>query len=510
MMNAHIREFAIDDQPRAGGIVPRATAERIVRQRNEALKLYEASHQAMTIAHEAVVKAHAATRAINPRETRYTHHLHGEKVKFMHIDDAQERDDFMKHARKITDTEAWSHIIEVTDLERLMDKKAKDELYQALLTDPPEVTLDNIYATLDGFALNADMIFKRGIANAFSKLDRKFRSHDGFKIGSRAILTGMFDGMGFYNYHRDMESTMMDIERTFLVLDGKSPSTYAGIIGILRNARSRGRCEAHQTEVENEYFLVRCYKNGNCHLWFKRDDLVERVNKLLAEYYGEVIPDGMTPEDDGGLYTPKTTLAKHYGFYPTPDKAGDEVIDKVSLYRNRAQPPLTILEPSAGTGNLARRCAEVQTGSDGAWGEKPTEYTYRAIVDCVEIQPALADMLRGDGLYRKVYGCDFLQLKPETTGLYDVVAMNPPFDRERDIDHVMHALEFLKPDGKLVAIMSAGTEFRDTRKAIAFRDLMTKMHARFNDLPAGSFSSVGTNINTVVLQVYKDGRNFYR
>ena len=78
--------------------------------------------------------------------------------------------------------------------------------------------------------------------------------------------------------------------------------------------------------------------------------------------------------------------------------------------------------------------------------------------------------------------------------------------RERDIDHVMHALKFLKPEGCLIAIMSAGTEFRETRKSIAFRELMDKMGAKWRDLPAGSFASVGTYCNTIMLRVWKDGR----
>ena len=84
--------------------------------------------------------------------------------------------------------------------------------------------------------------------------------------------------------------------------------------------------------------------------------------------------------------------------------------------------------------------------------------------------------------------------------------MNPPFDRERDIDHVTHALKFLKDTGLLIAVMSAGTEFRETAKSRAFRDHMAKLNARWKDLPTGSFSSVGTNVNTLLLKVYQDGR----
>jgi 16S rRNA G1207 methylase RsmC len=35
--------------------------------------------------------------------------------------------------------------------------------------------------------------------------------------------------------------------------------------------------------------------------------------------------------------------------------------------------------------------------------------------------------------------------------IYDRVVMNPPFDLERDVDHVTHALKFLEPEGQLVA-----------------------------------------------------------
>ncbi|MGL4959771.1 MAG: hypothetical protein ACRC67_00960 [Inquilinus sp.] len=89
------------------------------------------------------------------------------------------------------------------------------------------------------------------------------------------------------------------------------------------------------------------------------------------------------------------------------------------------------------------------------------------------------------------------------------VIMNPPFDRERDIDHVIHALDFLAPNGQLVAIMSAGTEFRETRKSIAFRALMETMNASWSDMPLGYFSSVGTNCSTVIPRVWKDGRRHY-
>jgi 16S rRNA G1207 methylase RsmC len=172
-------------------------------------------------------------------------------------------------------------------------------------------------------------------------------------------------------------------------------------------------------------------------------------------------------------------------------------MEHVPLYRDKDKPRLSILEPSAGTGNLARRLAIAEYD----------RVRYGHYVDCVEVQADLANALTREKLYRRVMTRDFLQIAPVPE--YDLVVMNPPFDLERDIDHVMHALKFLKPDGELHAIMSAGTEFRETTKAIAFRKVVESMRGRFSDLPPGSFSEVGTNVNTCILRLRKDGKHRY-
>jgi len=38
-------------------------------------------------------------------------------------------------------------------------------------------------------------------------------------------------------------------------------------------------------EAENDYFHLRWFKNGNGHLTFKRADLVEQMNRILAKHY---------------------------------------------------------------------------------------------------------------------------------------------------------------------------------------------------------------------------------
>lgn len=471
-------------------ILPRASVADMVRQRNVALGLFGEAHNQLIETGEALADARRAGLQASPGINSYNHAGRQEDHSFLAGLTVPQRADFLEAARRMIDRNIWSRLIDLTDLERLMDKEAKDQLRKQLLEDPPEATEDNIFATLETFLMSADEIFKRGIANVFTKLDRRFRSHDGFKIGSRVIIDYVFDSSGFWNYHRNHRDTLMDVERTFCVLDGRAePHAYAGIVGAIEAARGR-HWGARQTYLESDYFRIRAFKNGNVHIYFKRDDLVERVNKLLAEYYGEVIPDGQTTAEDP-LQNAKRSMAKNFGFFPTPEDAAFRLIEAASLHRREGQDVLRILEPSAGTGNLAALC--VGEGRE---------------VDCVEVQASHAAMLRASGLYRSVRHMDFLDLPPMP--IYDRVVMNPPFDRERDIDHVMHALKFLKPDGRLVAIMSAGTEFRETRKSIAFREMVETKNGEFSALPEGSFASVGTNINTVIVTIWADGRTQWR
>lgn len=479
----------------ASSLVPRATIGQIAQRRNRALDLYAEAHGMVTAANDKLREAGEMLRSAAP-----TANMQGfekdRREKIFASYGVAPRDEFLGLARHMVDADIWAHVVTITDLERLMDKKAKEELRKQLLVNPVEFTEETAMATLEGFLAESGNIFRRGIAEVFSNLDRRFRSHDGFKIGARVIIDGMFGVDGYWNYYRNHRDTLQDIERTFHVLEGKPVRLqYAGIVGKIEEARQRQgglMAGARQTELESDYYRVRIFKNGNCHLWFKRDDLVQQINRLLGEYYGEVIPDGQAPEDDGALHEAKRTPAKYFGFFPTPQPLVDWAVDAAKLYRSPDAPAITLLEPSAGTGNLARGAA--RAGAD---------------VTCVEIQHDYASGLALEGIYHKVWPHDFLSLSPDVLGQFDRVLMNPPFDRERDIDHVMHALKFLKSGGRLVAIMSAHTEFAETRKASAFRDHMGKLKGHFSDLPRNSFASVGTNVNTILLTVFADGREHY-
>lgn len=391
------------------------------------------------------------------------------------------RADWIEARRKEVDRLIWGHVIYSLGIERLMDRDAREQMRRTLQDNPPPATADNCHTWAQSLMADAGMIFQRGIANAFSRLDRRFRSHDGFKIGARLVLSWAMDSWGHWS--RGQDETLRDVERAFHVLDKKpQPERHAGVVGACDQAKRGQGLSLRAFEAETEYFRVRGFKNGNLHLWFKRPDLVARVNELLADYYGATLGAGQ--DVAAKRHAPAQGLAKNYGFFESPEAVVARVIDEASIWtRERAQSlgALSVLEPSAGRGALARAAA--QAGH---------------LVTCVEVQSGLAAGLRDAGTYQRVICDDFLDVAPAGLGLFDRVIMNPPFDRGRDVDHVTHAMGFLAPGGRLVAVMSAGVEFREDAKTTDFRAEVERRGGRFLDLPHGSFAEAGTMVNTVL------------
>ena len=79
------------------------------------------------------------------------------------------------------------------------------------------------------------------------------------------------------SYYR--QDKLSDIHRTFCVLDNEEFQQRQAI------------CEAEKAfragdTYENKYFIMKGHKNGNAHIKFKRIDLLDKANQLIAEYYG--------------------------------------------------------------------------------------------------------------------------------------------------------------------------------------------------------------------------------
>ena len=407
----------------------------------------------------------------------------------------QSENEFRAALTKLVDQRCWAQMLDNLGFEQLLDAKAKKEWRDSLYSDPPAFTAENCEATFANMWENRNFFYNRGVAELFSKLDRRFRSHNGFRFGNRVIIDGAIE-KGFSYWSRyEKRDVINDIERTLHELDGQPaprssdftraekakftdrglepPEWYRPLTELIEE---RYRDQMVPSEIDGEYLAARLFKNGNVHIWFRNKALHHKLNMILASYYGEVIGDGYETTEADAQPSNHLTPAKNFGEFFTSDDVAQVVVNRYA----DLGPKDYVLEPSAGKGALASKAV--------ALGAK---------VDCIEIQPGHAHELAISGLYNNVRCADFLQIEPplDPSRLYDAIIMNPPFDRGRDCMHVMHAWKFLKPGGKLVAIMAARAEFGDDARHKALHKLIQPCKNIYGwdgnkwiDLPERSFA----------------------
>lgn len=197
-------------------------------------------------------------------------------------------------------------------------------------------------------------------------------------------------------------------------------------------------------------------RKARAHLF--EGDAASRIDEIILT--GEIA----LPKDD-------------FNFFPTPSSIVKHMIDLADI-----QHGMTVLEPSAGRGAIALACADAG-----------------ALVDCYELMDENFAVLSANPRLANSHQADFLSI--QANPVFDRVLMNPPFMKQADVHHVMHAHKFLKPGGRLVAVMSAGVTFRENRLTVSFRNLVEEKGGWTEPLPEASFKSSGTMVNTVIVVI---------
>jgi hypothetical protein len=170
------------------------------------------------------------------------------------------------------------------------------------------------------------------------------------------------------------------------------------------------------------------------------------------------------------------------GYFPTQLPVIEIMLRRARLSRLSAG--MRVLEPEAGSGYIA----------DAIRAEYPD-----VKLEVIEPVCKLRELLRLKG--HNLVGEDFMQLSHSELGEYERIIMNPPFERQQDLDHIRHAYELLSPGGALVSVLSPSFEFRSDRKSTEFRAWLDKVSARWENLPDGSFKASGTGVSTRLLVI---------
>lgn len=363
---------------------------------------------------------------------------------------------------------AWWNVYDGLNIAHIATAADK-RIIEREMENPPEFTLDNVRATFGRYLLNPRENILRGLAEVFCSLDQSYKSHERVKIGvkglpKRIILSGVSD----YGYGWGFDK-LKDVINALAAYQGKPLVTHEEMQAILKDEKALVKPWVYQDYRGNDYHApargvwLRRFKNGNAHLFFDGLTLVD-INNALAEYYGDVLPDDSSEKPTERHES--TSVSKDLQYYPTPKAVVERVLSSLCIRSGEK-----VLEPSCGCGRIMDGLRE-----------------RGAIVQGFEVSCDRARQAKDKG--HSVVCGNFLEQPPEA--IYDRVVMNPPFYRKHYAKHVNHALKFLKEGGVLTAILPATARYDHGL-----------LSGRWQDLPVGSFSESGTNVNTTVLTIVK-------
>lgn len=180
----------------------------------------------------------------------------------------------------------WRDLMLKSGMMALIDAQARDQWYKNLEEgDLPAISEANILITFEQLHLNKMDVFERGIINVFKGLSWDYKTNSPCSFGKKIIINNLVthNQWGFnlnWGWRRDQ---LTDLERMLFLLDGKPIPDNRG--DICTRLMEHIRDSPAKDVYEDEFFSIRYFQKGTAHLAFKRLDLVEKMNDIIAKHY---------------------------------------------------------------------------------------------------------------------------------------------------------------------------------------------------------------------------------
>ncbi|EDE7212443.1 DUF4942 domain-containing protein [Salmonella enterica subsp. enterica serovar Hartford] len=188
-------------------------------------------------------------------------------------------------ARNI-DRSIWRDLMLKSGMLSLMDAEARSQWAKDLEEgDLPAISEANILSTFEQLHHNKQDVFERGIINVFKGLSWDYKTNNPCYFSKRIIVNNLVkhDRWGYslnWGWRRDQ---LADLERMLYLLDGKTIPDNRHDVSI--RFMDFVRDNPHQQVFEDELFTIRYFQKGSGHITFKRLDLVEKMNDIVAKHY---------------------------------------------------------------------------------------------------------------------------------------------------------------------------------------------------------------------------------
>ena len=201
----------------------------------------------------------------------------------------------MKAITRNLDRSLWRDLMQRSGMLALMDAQARDQWYSSLEKDDiPAICEENILSTFKQLHQSKGEVFERGVINVFKGLSWDYKSNHPCKFGKKIIVNGLVkhDRWGFglnWGWQRDR---LADLERMLMILDGKPvPDNRAD---VTRRLDDHIHANRHSNRYEDEMFVITYFQKGTAHIVFRRPDLTEKLNDIIARHYPGMLPESQT------------------------------------------------------------------------------------------------------------------------------------------------------------------------------------------------------------------------
>lgn len=188
------------------------------------------------------------------------------------------------------DRSLWRDLMLKSGMLSLMDAAAKTQWASDLESgELPEISEANILSTFEQLHASKADVFERGVINVFKGLSWDYKSNHPCYFSKKIIVNNLVrhDKWGYslnWGWRRDQ---VADLERMLHLLDGKAIPDNRG--DITSRLGDYIRDNPHAQSFDDDYFTVKYFQKGTGHITFKRPELVEKLNNIVAKHYSGML-----------------------------------------------------------------------------------------------------------------------------------------------------------------------------------------------------------------------------
>jgi Domain of unknown function (DUF4942) len=261
-------------------IVQSVSITHLLQQRDAVLERLERAFRILQEAHDIAISAHLGFPNIVASKD---YRGNGQDV----VGKLATEGEALGACRAAIDATAWRHLMQESGMRSLMSASKRSEFDDQVSKNlMPELTREAVYATFGALHESRADMFDQGVIECFKKLSWQYKTNLPQKFGKRIIVSYLTYTYGINNGAADR---LDDLMRVFHVLDSKPEADYRQGCYMQLGTAFREQT-AWPKSYQNDYFELRLFRNGNGHLCFKRPELIDAMNAIIARHFPNALP----------------------------------------------------------------------------------------------------------------------------------------------------------------------------------------------------------------------------